>query len=91
MIPYRYGPESAIRAVFFNLWCPLTSALLACCAFPARDFFQKVWNALFSYSFVSALYSRKVRRLHSAPNYPLVVRITPSSGKAFVLWREKIK
>ena len=38
VVPYCHCPSSAIRVVFFNLWCPATSALLDCHRFPARDF-----------------------------------------------------
>ena len=63
--PLSFICHSCNTGVFFNLWCPVTSVLLDCRRFPVRDFCQEVLSILFSYTFISALYSRKVRRLRS--------------------------
>ena len=86
VVPYRHCRSSSIHVVFSNLCCPFTSALLYCRRFPAHDFFQKVQSILFSHSFISDLYSRKVHRLRGGPNYPMAVQITPICSKVFVPW-----
>ena len=41
VLPYRYRALSAIRVMLFNFWRSVTSALLYCRRFPARDFYKR--------------------------------------------------
>ena len=41
VVPYRHCSSFAFYVEFFKLWCPVTSALLDCRSFPARNFFSK--------------------------------------------------
>ena len=86
VVPYCHCPSSAIRVVFFNFWCPVTSALLECCRFPARDFFPKRMEYTVFVVVYFCFVLCNVRHLRSGPNYSMVVQITKICSKAFVPW-----